>query len=345
MPTLQTSSGRSFSLAERKKNVIAFAALGVGLAVAICLSLAFGSTKSSIFAAINALLQGNTASADFRILVYIRLPRVLASILAGCALAVAGVLIQAVLHNSMAAPNIIGVNSGAGLAASITIALFPTAIRALPLSAFVGALAACLLIYAISSRSGASKLTITLIGIAVGSVLNAGINAIKVLFPDSVYDADVFMIGGFSGMTFDKLFPACLIIPAGILAAMLLARDTDVLALGETTAASLGVNIRALRFVLLIIASSLAGAAVSFAGLLGFVGLLVPHIIRRLIGSRHGLLIPGSAILGRLLVLICDLFSRTTFAPYELPVGIVLSLIGGSFFILLVLSGKRGQSL
>ncbi len=317
-----------------------FGALGILLPAVLVLSLLFGSTEINL---INALF--NPASADFRILYYIRLPRVLASMLAGCALAVSGVLIQAVLNNPMAAPNIIGVNSGAGLAAAVTIVLFPAAMHWLALAAFLGALAACLLIYGISNRIGGSKLTITLIGIAVGSVLNAGINTIKVLFPDSVYDADVFMIGGFSGITYDKLFPACLIIGLGLLLSFLFAKDTDILALGETTAASLGVNIPVLRFVLLVIASSLAGAAVSFAGLLGFVGLLVPHIMRRFVSGQHRLLIPGSAMLGSLLVMLCDLLARTAFAPYELPVGIVLSLFGGCFFIFLVLSGKRVQSL
>ncbi len=345
MPTWPTASGRISFPADQKKNIFLFSVLGILLLAGIVLSLGLGSTGASLIDGLKALQKGDTSSPDFRILWYIRLPRVLASVLAGCALAVSGVLIQAVLHNPMAAPNIIGVNSGAGLAAAITIALFPSAVRILPLTAFFGALGACLLIYAISCKSGAGKLTITLIGIAVGSVLNAAINTVKVLFPDSVYDADVFMIGGFSGISYDKLFPAWLIITVGVLAACVLARDTDVLALGETTAASLGVNIPVLRFVLLVIASCLAGAAVSFAGLLGFVGLLVPHIMRRFLGSQHRLLIPGSALLGSLLVLVCDLFSRTAFAPYELPVGIVLSMAGGSFFILLILSGKRGQRL
>lgn len=137
----------------------------------------------------------------------------------------------------MAAPNIIGVNSGAGLAAAITIAAFPAGIPYLPITAFVGALLTCLLIYAISRRNGSNRLTITLIGIAVSSVLNALINSIKVLFPDSVYDADVFMIGGFSGITYGKLIPACYFILA-----ILLAKDANVLCLGESTAASLGME-------------------------------------------------------------------------------------------------------
>ncbi len=343
MNTLPNLSGRRFLVSKRKKRILVFLVLSALFAILFVLSCLFGSTDSSFMAGISALLKGDIASAEYRIVFYIRLPRVIAAILAGSALAVSGVLIQAVLNNPMAAPNIIGVNSGAGLAAAITIAIFPTAITALPVTAFIGALLTCLLIYAISCKNGANRLTITLIGIAVGSVLNAAINAIKVLYPDSVYDADVFMIGGFSGIIYEKLNPACYFIIVGILLAVLLSKDIDVLCLGEVTATSLGVNIPILRFTLLVIASALAGAAVSFAGLLGFVGLLVPHIMRRFVGNQHSFLIPSSALLGADLVLACDLFARTAFAPYEIPVGIVLSLVGGTFFIFLVLSAKRGK--
>ncbi len=330
----QTSSGRTCSPADRTTTPL----LPFALMAAFVLSVLLGSSGSPA-AGIAALLRWDTASPDFRILIHLRLPRALAAVLAGSALAVSGVLIQAVLNNPMAAPNIIGVNSGAGLAAAISIAVIPE--MPLPLAAFLGALAASLLIYAIASRTGAGKLTITLVGIAVGNVLNGAINTVKVLFPDSIYDADLFLIGGFSGVTYGRLLPAGGVILAGLVLARALARDIDILSLGSVTAASLGQNIALLRFVLLVIASALAGAAVSFAGLLGFVGLLVPHIIRRRTGNRHERLIPRSALLGSLLVLVCDLFARTAFAPHEIPVGIVLSIVGGTFFLFLVLSGKR----
>ncbi len=342
MNTLQGLSSPRFSV---KKRIIVFAALFALLTAALILSLLFGSVKISLADAIRDMLSGNFGSADFRILFYLRLPRAMAALFSGAALAVSGVIIQAVLENPMAAPNIIGVNSGAGLAAALTIAVFPTALPFLPLSAFLGALFACLLIYFISAKTSADKLTITLVGIAVGSVLSAGINTVKVAFPDSVYDMDIFMIGGFSGVTYEKIMPAVFVILTALCLAFLLGRDTDILGLGEASARSLGVNVSVLRFVLLITASALAGAAVSFSGLLGFVGLLVPHIMRRFVGTKHRILIPASALFGSSLVLICDLISRVIFAPYELPVGIILSLLGGVFFILLVFLGKRRSSL
>ncbi len=343
MNTLQKSSGLKSLRADNRKWV--FIVLGVILVGAAILSLVFGSTDIDIRDALKALLEKDYSDADFRILFYLRLPRMLAALVAGAGLAVSGVLIQAVLHNPMAAPNVIGVNSGAGLAATITIAMFPNALSTLPLVAFVGALLACLLVFAISQKTNASKLTITLVGIAVGSVLNAGINTVKVMFPDSVYDADLFMIGGFSGVTYDKIFSAAIIVCIGLVIAFLLGRDIDVLSLGDHAALSLGVHVRFLRFGVLVIASALAGAAVSFAGLLGFVGLLVPHIMRRFVGVRHRRLVPASALAGGGLVLMCDWFSRILFAPYEIPVGIVLSFIGGIFFICLILFGKRGDVL
>lgn len=328
---------------ENKNKIKLFISLGIILFITALLSLAFGGTEIDIGKALSALINGDIADPDLRIFFYIRLPRLIAALFAGSALAVSGTLIQAVLNNPMAAPNVIGVNSGAGLAAALTIALFPNALNVLPVTAFVGALSACLLIFAISQKTNASKLTITLVGIAVGSVLNAGINTVKVLFPDSVYDADLFMIGGFSGVTYKKILPAGLIIIICLLIAVMLAYDIDILSLGESTAQSLGLNITLIRLLLLIVASALAGAAVSFAGLLGFVGLLVPHIMRKFVGTRHRALIPAAALAGSILVISCDLFSRVAFAPFEIPVGIVLSFVGGIFFICLVLMKRGGE--
>ena len=343
MNTSQNSYGRKFST--NNKYVFLFAFLAFLLIALFFASCTLGSTGASTKNAISSLFNGNFKHTDFIIIFYIRLPRTLAAILAGFALAVSGVIIQAVLSNPMAAPNVIGVNSGAGFMSALVIAFFPGAIWILPFAAFAGALCACLFIYALSVKTSASKLTITLVGIAVGSILNAGINTIKVLFPDSVYDTDVFMIGGFSGVTYNKLIFASIIILVSLVAAFLLARDIDILCIGENTAKSLGQNVMLLRLILLIIASALAGAAVSFAGLLGFVGLLGPHIMRKFVGNRHRLLIPAGAMFGGCLVLLCDIFARTAFAPYEIPVGIVLSIIGGVFFVSLVLTSRKGGGL
>lgn len=304
-------------------------------------ALLFGSTGIRIDEAIQALISGDTAAPAYRILFHLRLPRACAAVLAGSALAVSGVIIQAVLHNAMAAPNIIGVNSGAGLAAILMIAVAPSAIQALPVAAFLGAVIACLCIYGIASRTGAGRITITLVGIAISSILNAGINTVKTVFPDSIYDANAFMIGGISGVTFTRLTPAWGLILVGIALSIFLARDVDILSLGDETAAGLGMHVKGMKLALLMLASVLAGSAVSFAGLLGFVGLVVPHIVRRFVGNKHRALIPLSAVGGAILVLLCDLLGRVLVAPYELPVGIILSFIGGPFFIALILVQRK----
>ena len=338
----QKSSTR-ISLNKPKHGGIAvlFAVLCALLLASFLCALAFGSTPLDLLRGIGDLLRGDTSSPDGRILLYIRLPRACAAVLAGAALAVAGVIIQAVLHNPMAAPNVIGVNSGAGLGAVLMLAVFPSALSFLPLAAFVGAMVTCLCIYAISARTGADRMTVTLVGIAVASLLNAAINTVKILYPDSVYDADSFMIGGFSGVTFSRLFPAGMIILGGLLVACFFAWEMDVLALGDDTAKSLGVNVKRVQLLLLLLACALAGGAVSFSGLLGFVGLLVPHLARRFVGENHRILVPVSALGGAVLVLVCDMISRVLFAPYELPVGILLSFVGGPFFIFLILAGRK----
>jgi len=325
----------------RGRSALLLAVGGAMLILSLVAALLFGSINISLSEALAALIDGDVKNASLRIFIYSRIPRAISALLSGSALAVSGVIIQAVLENPMAAPNIIGVNAGAGFSAIFLMALFPSAVGLLPIAAFLGAMAACLVIYFIASRTGAGKITITLVGIAVGSILTAGINTVKTIFPDTVYDANSFLIGGLSGVNYAKLSPACYIILGGILCAFFLARKVDVLTLGEESATGLGLNVRLSRFILLILASALAGAAVSFAGLLGFIGLIVPHIMRRLVGNRHSLLIPMSAMGGGTLVLICDLLSRLIFAPYEIPVGITLSLLGGPFFIALVLTQRR----
>lgn len=330
-------------LIEGRGKACRFAALLLIFIVCFLASLFFGSTRTGVLQAVSAAAAGDYDSAAYRIIAHVRLPRTLAAALAGGALAVSGVIIQAVLNNAMASPGIIGVNSGAGLAATLLIALSPAAVSALSWAAFLGALGACLLIYAVAERSGASRLTITLVGVTVSSILTAGINTVKTIFPDSLYNANSFLIGGVAGVSLSKLDPACWLIGAGILCAWLLGRDIDVLNLGAETAAGLGMNVKRTRFVLLLLASLLAGSAVSFAGLLGFVGLLVPHISRRLVGGGHRLLVPFSALGGAALVLLCDVAGRVLFAPYELPVGIILSFVGGPFFLGLILARRRGR--
>ena len=166
-------------------------------------------------------------------------------------------------------------------------------------------------------------------------------NIIRTLFPDTVYDTTAYMIGGLSGVGYSEVIPAAIVILASLIIAFFLSPKIDILTLGDESARSIGLNTDLMRFILLILASLLAGAAVSYAGLIGFVGLIAPHVMRRIIGGRHTALLPASALFGGALLLFSDLIARLVFSPYEIPVGIILSLIGGPFFIFLLFFGRR----
>lgn len=337
---------KSFTLRQwieksRKHKLALLLLLAAGLFLCAVLSLCIGSTAMSISQAFKAVQTGDTTAADYRILSYVRFPRTLAAMLSGIALAVSGVIIQSVLNNALAGPNIIGVNAGAGFFALLAAAFFPAMPELMPAGAFLGALLTGLLIFLLAVRTSAGRLTIVLAGVAVSSILSAGIDAVTILDPDLTIGVSNFMIGGFSGISLKRLFPAGWYILIGLLLALPAGSELNVLSLGEDIARSLGMRVTLVRLFLLIVASVLAGAAVSFSGLLGFVGLLIPHIARRLIGTDNRLLLPSAGMLGGIFVLLCDVFSRVVFAPYELPVGIVMSFLGGPFFLFLLLRTKR----
>ena len=317
--------------------------LALATFAAAALSLMLGPVSLSPGEVISAFFKSEAVTSADRIALYARLPRTCGCIVAGAALAVSGAVIQSVLSNPLAAPNVIGVNSGAGLAAAICCAFFPGAYAAVPFAAFLGALLSVLLVLLIAERTGASKITLVLGGVAISSVLSAGVDAVVTFVPDALVGYSDFRIGSLSGLTMQKLAPAAWVVLAALALAFSLADALDLLMLGRDTARSLGLRAGRMRVLLLAVAAALAGAAVSFAGLLGFVGLIVPHIMRRLVGDESRLLLPGCAMGGAVMLLICDLASRMLFRPYELPVGIALSFIGGPFFVWLLLRQRKGR--
>lgn len=331
---------RRAKLPTRRRQMGMIAALALAAVLAVLAGLCFGSQNYTPAQLWQAAHGGNAQDTAYRILLYVRWPRTLAGVLAGSALAAAGVLLQAVLNNAMASPNVIGVNAGAGLAALCAAALWPAHPNAVQPAAFAGALAAALLVYGLALGAGVSRTTLVLAGLAVSGMLTAGMNAIKLLYPDAIAGASDFLVGGLSGVTLANLKGAAPYLIAGSVLALLLAADLNVLCLGEQSAASLGLHIGMVRFLGILAAALLAGAAVSFAGLLSFMGLLAPHIARRLVGSDHRVLLPAAMLLGAAFVVLCDVLARCLFAPFELPVGILLSLIGGPFFLGLLLHGR-----
>ena len=274
------------------------------------------------------------------ILRYIRLPRVMAAVFAGAGLAGAGVVIQTLLGNPLAGPNIIGVNSGAGFMTVIAAVLFPLLPQAQPLAAFLGALASVAITYLLSRRAGTSRMTILLAGIVLNSLFNAASEALCTFFPDIHMHYSAFRVGGLASVQTSVLVPAAGLILLLTAIVQLKADTLELLALGDETAFALGVPVKQNRMLLLVCAAGLAGAAVSFAGLIGFLGLIVPHGARMVVGDEIKKLFPLSVIWGSLLLLACDTVARTAFAPFELSVGIVLSVIGAPVFIRMLLRRK-----
>ena len=306
---------------------------------AACLSLCVGAVMVSPA----ELFAKDHASVAFRILRYSRLPRTCCSLLAGAALAVSGAVIQNVLSNPLAAPNIIGVNAGAGFMAALCCAFLPGNLQILPAASFAGALISVLTVLVVSRTAGSSRITLVLAGVAISSLFSAGTDAILTFVPDALSGYMDFRVGGFSGVTLNQLKAPSVMIAVSLAAVLCMSRSMDILALGSETAKSLGLSVRPVRLVLLVLAAALAGAAVSFCGLLGFVGLLVPHMIRRLTGGDALVLLIGSALGGAFLVTLCDTLARSLFSPYELPAGIVLAFIGAPFFLWLLFHQKEGD--
>ena len=323
------------------------------LAAVVTAGLACGSASFSLRQLAGGFLRESGYETEAIILYKLRLPRVAAGMLAGVGLSVAGVLLQAMTNNALASPNVIGVNAGAGFCVILCLCFFPSAFAVLPLAAYSiifqftstqtirlldpDSGRATLFIVTVSGRAKAPRITLLLAGIACNALLNAGISFLSLLYPDVLASYSHFSVGGFSGVALEELAVPAVLIAGCLLAALAAAGKANLLCLGDSMAASLGVRVKALRIFCLLLASASAAAVVSFAGLLGFVGLVVPHIARRLVGTELKWLLAASALLGASLTVLSDLVGRALFAPSELPVGIVMACIGAPFFFVLLL--------
>lgn len=312
------------------------------LLLVVLLSLLLGDLRLSFGDLADALF-GKREGISFNVLMYSRLPRTLASLLAGAALALSGAVLQNVLANKLASPSIIGVNAGAGLGVTLSCALGVFSGWAVSAFAFGGSLLAVLIISLFAAKTSASKTTVILGGVALNSILNALSESLSVLDPDVAMLSAEFRVGGFSSVSYQRLFPAMIMILLAALLLFTLCNELDVISLGDESARSVGLSTKKYRILFLLLASLLAGAAVSFSGLLGFVGLIVPHFTRRLVGNESRFLLPFSAVTGAAFVSACELVSRLLFSPYELPVGILMSMIGGPVFVILLVKMKGGR--
>lgn len=276
----------------------------------------------------------------------LRLPRVLLSAAVGAALSVSGAAFQALFRNPLADPYVVGVSAGAALGATVAIgfglAFAGSQVLATSILAFVGALGVSYLVYRISRGAGAlSSLVLLLAGMAVSAFLSALISLIMVLESRNLSETVFWLMGGFTGRGWRELFLALPLIFAGTAGLWFLHKELNLLLLPEDEARSLGLNVARMKAVVLGLGSLLAAAAVAVSGLIGFVGLIVPHLVRLITGPDHRYLLVGSFLTGAVLLVPADLIARTWLAPLELPVGAITSLFGGPFFLYLLLKAKK----
>ena len=321
----------------KNKVLLLYTCASVLLIFAFALGIFSGSIKIGIADLINSVFSGDKSDPNMRIFLYVRLPRTIAGIMCGAALAVAGAVIQSVLANPLASPSIIGVNSGAGLAVTLCCVV---GIGGWKLSAiaFLGAFFAVMLVSIGAWRWRASRGTVVLIGVAMNSLFGAVSDALLTFYPDTYFQSRDFKLGDFSAVTYSVLIPLIVTTLITVSVLIFLSGDLSVLTLGDESATSLGMNTKAMRIVFLLLSALLAGVAVSVAGLLSFVGLLVPHAVRRM--SRGSHLLPLCALFGAGFISLCDTVSRVAFAPYEIPVGIIMAFLGAPFFIFILVRGK-----
>jgi iron complex transport system permease protein len=326
----------------------------IALTVAICIGAGLGTVSINPITTAKVLThhfihipwQTNWSDMEQTILLDVRLPRIYVALLAGFALASAGVVFQALLRNPLADPFVIGVSSGAAVGAVIAMALHIPAtwlgVSTIPLFSFFGGLGTILLIFTIAQTKGRLQSTTLLLA---GVIVNAFFSAIM-MFLASVVDADniqrfmLWMMGHLEIVEPKLLLVVSIFLLFGWIVLWIYSRHLNVLSLGEESAAQLGVEVERTKKIVFIAAALIAGAVVSISGIIGFVGLMIPHIVRSFVGSDHRILLPASGLCGAIFLILADTIARTIIAPTEIPVGVITALCGAPFFIYILRSKK-----
>jgi len=327
------------------------AAVGAGLAVG-AVGISPGQVLAILGNEVGLSLPWEFERRQALVLTSIRLPRVLLALGVGSGLAVSGALMQGLFRNPLADPSLIGVSSGAALAAVVTIVLGSTVFGAwsewlgaflLPAAAFTGGVVATFVVYRLATREGQTSVTTMLLaGIAINALAGAGTGLmIFIADDDQLRDLTFWTLGSVGGATWTRLAVVGPCLLGGMLVAPLLARPLNALLLGESEASHLGIRTERVKQLVITLAALVVGAAVAVSGVIGFIGLVVPHLLRLAVGPDHRVLVPGSALLGGALLLGADLLARTIVAPAELPIGIVTALVGAPFFLWLLLRDRK----
>ncbi len=322
--------------------------LAGSLAVVLLVSLGVGGVNLAPERVLRALLTPSDPAlrpADVTIVWDLRLARALLAALSGAGLAAAGAAFQGLFRNTLADPFVIGASGGAALGATLAIVTGtkgPWPAVPIPVAAFTGAILAVLVVYTVAGASGGDTATALLLaGAALSTLLSALVSLLMLFHGQQLIEIFAWLLGGFSGRSWPHLWTSGPPLLLGLGTVWLLARPLDALASGEETARSLGLPLGRARAAIVAAASLATAAAVAAGGIIGFVGLIAPHIARLICGSDHARLIPASALVGALLLLVADSVARSLIAPIELPVGVVTALIGGPFFLWLLSRGGR----
>jgi len=297
-------------------------------------------------------LSNSMTARDQLVLWSIRIPRIAAAAMVGGLLATSGAIMQGLFRNPLADPALVGVSSGGAFAAAAAIVFtdsrFGESVRflqneLLPLAAFAGSLATTIILYSIASRGGRTSIAIFLLaGLAIAAIANAGIGMLVFVADDrQLRDITFWMLGSLSGATWAKAATLAPVLAVALAACLSVARGLDVLVLGEAEAFHSGVDVERLKRIAIVLVSAMTGVAVSVCGVVGFVGIVVPHLLRLVIGPAHRLLLPASALLGAVLMTGADTLARTIVAPAEMPIGILTAAVGAPFFLAILLR-QRG---
>jgi len=292
------------------------------------------------------------AARDQLVLWSIRLPRIAVATMVGALLAVAGAIMQGLFRNPLADPALVGVSSGGALAATATIVIgdqlgWPLPFELLPIAAFVGSLSSTTALYSIATHESRTSATIFLLGgLAIAALANAGIGLLVFVADDrQLRDITFWMLGSLGGATWPKALAIAPFVAVLIVAVPLMARGLDLLVLGEAEAFHMGVEVERLKRHAILLVSAITGAAVAVAGVIGFVGIVVPHLLRLMIGPGHRLLLPACVVLGAILMVGADTGARMLAAPAEVPIGILTAAIGAPFFLAILLRQRSVASL
>lgn len=339
---------------------IVVAGLALALVAAMVLSMTTGASGASVWGVVGQLFgfapeSAAQAARDHAVIVNIRLPRMILGVLIGAGLAVSGLLMQGLFRNPLADPGLVGVSAGSSLGAVVIIVLGGTALApftealgifALPIAAFGGGLATTFVLYRVATKGGQTAIaTMLLAGIAIAALAGALSGVLVYIASDNqLRDLTFWGMGSLAGATWVKILAAGPIIAAALFVAAFLSKGLNALTLGEATAAHLGVPVQKFKIAAIVAVAGATGASVAVSGGIGFVGIVVPHLLRLVIGPDHRYLLPATALLGATFLLFADAISRTIVAPAELPIGIVTAAFGGPFFLWILLRRRNALS-